>query len=107
MITIDPSAPPRPRILSCMELSTAHLSPATRELMDREAALCRLGVPIYRKEDVGWFVYLPDPRAVQMDEIPSDLRLCLEFADKAHCPMICFDRDVPAITDTNLFMSET
>lgn len=78
-----------------LNLSTAHLSPGTREMMERNNETNCLTLSTYPKNEFGWFVYIT--AQTNIDNLPDDLKACVTLAKHLNCNMICFDCDVEPI----------
>jgi len=79
-----------PYVCKILEVSTAHISEATANLVQ-----CQLASVIsFEKGDYGWLVYVPSEPGREAEEgFPPDLRTCMEFARSLDCDWIMFDRD--------------
>ena len=102
-----------PEITRMLTISTAHISPATRRLLETEAGLedNETGLAIYPKDDVGWFVYIPvmheltcrvvdDGQHIAFgypNTVPHDLQALLQYAESLDCAVLCLDRDAKAV----------
>ncbi len=77
-----------------LNLSTGHLTNETRERLTRCSfnndylPMCT----IYEKSEYGWFIYIDDNRD-EIDDLPTDLRDCINLALSYGVTCICFDRD--------------
>lgn len=69
-----------------LDLSTAHLTTATRTVLDAAAPITTFPHP----EGYGWFVHVPEPE--HMPPQP-DLCACLQEARALGCGYILFDAD--------------
>ncbi len=87
---------------SYLDLSTAHLSRDTRNLLDRYDGVNNwqaLGWPAITlaSYEYGWFVTVPPVElpdvAYQMESMPADLRCCLLEASVQGCDLVRFDAD--------------
>jgi hypothetical protein len=83
-------------------VSTAHLTSKTRqqlETFDLE------GVLYYPKGPWGWFVNVParEDGLVVGDEVPADLKFCIEFAQSQEKDWIMFDCDGSIVPDLPTF----
>ncbi len=85
-----------------LDLSTAHLSPVTRELMFNDAA----DAIYYGKGDYGWFVHVPEKdhenRGIG-EHCPHDLASCLVYAQEQGAQWIMFDCDAGYVTALEVF----
>lgn len=77
---------------SALDLSSKHISPQTREMM-REERLT--GALIYNKGPWGWFVNIPskDEGPVIGEEVPDDLKACMEYAQAGNHQWMILDCD--------------
>jgi hypothetical protein len=83
-----------------LDLSTAHLSSVTRELMDNDAT----DAILFKMGDYGWFVHVPSKSdGIDVGEhCPRDLAACIHFAQEHGADWIMFDTDakvVPGLPD--------
>lgn len=81
-----------------LDLSTAHLTVATRNQLDRNSP-----VPIWPSDEgYGWLVWVPpsmeDLQAFSI-KVPDDLAACLKLARRLGTDYILFDRDAPVRAD--------
>lgn len=79
-----------------LALSTAHVSYATMQLIEREVA----GAVAYPNE-YGAFIYTPEGLAER--EVPEDLKVVLHFARQHNITWLKLDRDAPEIEDLPVF----
>lgn len=91
-----------PNLRNFMDLSTAHLSLATRGLMEKVSGEFALNHWI-AATPYGWFTYCDEENAE--DSIPKDLFECMTYARKHGADYILFDRDADALTDLPTFES--
>lgn len=76
-------------ILRMLDLSTAHITPATDELLRAEArGEDALSFPVYGKGDVGYYIYALD---TELDDAPADLLQVLRYAQEQDCSLVCLD----------------
>lgn len=75
-----------------LDVSTAHLSPQTRQRLETFDVE---GVLFYPKGPWGWFVNVPtlDDGLVIGDEVPTDLKTCILFAQTLEKEWLMFDCD--------------
>ncbi|TBR75380.1 MAG: hypothetical protein EPN64_13135 [Burkholderiaceae bacterium] len=91
-----------------LDISTAHLSLMTRELLDNEAA----GVISYPKGGCGWLVYVPqredndESRGIGED-CPCDLGECLRYAQDQGAHWIMFDCDAESVLTLRVYNDDT
>lgn len=76
-------------LLSCLVISTGHLTESTREAMEYGSDNFWHGVYAYSYEE-GFFVSLAEKPT---EKIPEDLARCVDFAMSKGCRLIRFDRD--------------
>ena len=79
-----------------LDLSTAHLTPATREYLERNNAS---PTTYPHPHGYGWFIHVPEDPALdpEPDEIPADLQTALALARTLDCDYLLFDRDALVI----------
>lgn len=81
--------------VSMLNLSTACISVGTAGILNESAfhdgEICD-GLVAYAKGLYGWIVHVPT--SIQSNQIPEDLKACLEHAASNDCEWIMFDRDV-------------
>lgn len=93
----------RPNTLSMLDLSTGHLSLATRELLERSEDSADLGVTW---RPYGYFLSA-DPESFRDKELPPDLLHCVRYAHANGAAYLLFDTDaaiqegLPYYEDTN------
>lgn len=85
-----------------LTLSTGHLTEETRVMLDVNDD--ELYLPVFPK-DYGWLICLTDWDEYDEDieSLPDDLRLCLQFADDHDCEWICFDSDSATVSSLPLY----
>jgi len=86
-----------------LDLSTAHLSRDTQNLLDERIGhdeffhLCGWPPLSMARYTYGYFITVPDPLdeqvIEQMKDMPQDLRCCLLHAASEQCELIRFDAD--------------
>ncbi|RWM32602.1 MAG: hypothetical protein EOR77_21470 [Mesorhizobium sp.] len=75
-------------IIQMLELSTAHLSRQTADLIEMQTD----DIPIfYEKLEYGW--WFPVLECSSPHTIPEDLKQVLDFARSLNCQWVMFDRD--------------
>jgi hypothetical protein len=79
----------RPNTLSMLDLSTGHLSLATRELLERSEDCAELGVT-WRPD--GYFLSA-DPENFRHRDLPPDLLHCVRYAHANGAAYLLFDTD--------------
>jgi hypothetical protein len=74
-------------------LSTSHLTEFTCVVV-----LDNYDGPVWEKGEFGWFVYA---NLEQLDDLPEDLRQCVNYAQDpgVSCDWIMFDRDGPIVDE--------
>lgn len=77
-----------------LDLSTAHLSPATHKWLDDVCAQQKRGDPGSWASctPFGWFLWAHDEES-DLTEFPADLQACMLKAQALGCHYILFDRD--------------
>lgn len=80
-----------------LDLSTGHLTQATRNLMDSADRPINAVYP--HPDGYGWLVYVPLEVREETTEPPADLRACLRWARHLKCDYILFDCDGPLIEE--------
>lgn len=85
-----------------LDVSTAHLSPKTRQRLETFDVN---GVLFYPKGPWGWFVSVPTlaDALIVGDEVPSDLKTCIEFAQTLEKEWIMFDCDGSIVQELPTF----
>lgn len=84
-------------ISKMITLSTAHISPATRDWLDKESNNITSDLAVYKKDNYGWFIYLPESlpyRPLPLFKTPEDLFRCMQVAIDMKCSVLCLDCDV-------------
>lgn len=86
-------------VTKTVTLSTAHISPRTREMVRRAISSDDLGLPVYAKGEYGWFLYL-DKRTLKLNEICAyapDLAQVIDWLWRLvpDAGILCFDSDGP------------
>lgn len=88
-------------VTSIVTLSTAHLKPETRILLDDEPEANLFGLTVYPKAGFGWFIAVDDTALKAMNENVvcdfMDLYTCLNFANAKNCGWLCFDCDADVV----------
>ncbi|WP_298962340.1 hypothetical protein [uncultured Methylobacterium sp.] len=85
-----------------LDLSTAHLSPATHAWLDELCKDVRRGDPGAWASctPFGWFVWAHDQES-DLSEFPEDLQACLRKAQALGAEYVLFDRDADTTDVTN------
>jgi hypothetical protein len=81
-----------------LDLSTAHLTPATRGLLDE--APDHLPTTMKHPGGYGWMVYVAEGAAIGKEEeedFPPDLLACLNLAREHDCGWMLIDTDADTI----------
>src|SRR2546428_10155927 len=88
-----------------LDVPTAHLSPQTRQRLE---AFDVEGVLFYPKGPWGWFVNVPsrEDGLVVGEEVPTDLKACIQFAQTLEKEWIMFDCDGTVMQDLPKFVDE-
>lgn len=88
-----------------LDVSTAHLSPETRQRLETADIE---GVLFYPKGPWGWFIYVPsrDEGLNVGDEVPADLKNCIDFAQTLEKEWIMFDCDGSIVQELPKFESD-
>ena len=82
-----------------LDLSTAHLSPAARDILDAQGDID--GVPVLSVDphggpagEYGWWLWAGTERKDKiMRDVPGELIRVMDYAVANGCDWICFDRD--------------
>jgi len=85
-------------ILKMLDLSTAHVSKETAQMLDDDR-LSDFVVP-YQKGDFGWFIWVPP---VEHEGVPADLRAVLAYARTQQCDWVMLDCDAETIDNLPSF----
>jgi hypothetical protein len=93
-VTGEPVAAPTYPIRRFLDLSTGHLKPETRTLLD---LICegqqRGDITSWAScTPFGWFIWAGDEES-DLTEYPADLQDCMRKAQEHGCDYILFDRD--------------
>ena len=106
---------PEPETAKILTMSTAHITPETSDLLDKDvceelSGICvypKIGMPVdqIRKvsdplisgSDFGWWIHIPqDDVSADLHELkslPGDLFACISYANAHGCEWLCLDRD--------------
>lgn len=87
-------------ITKMLTISTMHVTEETYGKLAAEADglfISNLNLPVYRKDDYGFFICAFD--AEFNDNLPDDLRTCLNYALKHDCSWLCLDCDGEIMAD--------
>lgn len=92
--------------MAMLDLSTAHLAPSTRQLMQRGEYI--QGALYYPKGTWGWFMCIPEVAdAVEVAaDIPQDLHKCIQFAQTLGQQWIQFDCDGTVVEGLETYEDE-
>lgn len=82
----------RPEIEKMLVLSTGHLK---QETCGKWLTDAQLWLPLWDKDQLGWFLYVFEDATELPEPIPEELQACLEFARKHKASWLMFDRDGP------------
>ncbi len=92
-----------------LTLSTAHISEATAELLQRcnaadwdDPSIEDVPLVVYEKSDYGWFVVVPND-LFRINRTPPDLLMLFRLAQAQGCTWIMFDRDVEPVANLPTF----
>ena len=95
--------PTKPMLVefTVLDVSTAHLSQVTRELLADDA----VDQIAYPKGDYGWFVHVPnaDDGVEVSEHCPPDLAQCLQLAQRAEAHWVMFDADGTIIDELPVY----
>lgn len=80
-----------------LTLSTAHLSPETRQKLKDNPETDELCVTVYPKSGFGWYVYFNGLPKNTIDNLPEDILACVRVAQNAGCTVLCFDCDAEPV----------
>lgn len=80
-------------VIKVLELSTGHLTEATREALDSAGALTILGRGPSLSSEYGWLVWA-GRTPNETEEFADDLGAAISMARHAGCEYILFDCDV-------------
>lgn len=84
------NASEKPEIHKMLTLCTNHISEETADLLAEN----RIDdIEVYAKRGYGWFITEWNDAA-----LPSDLRACVEYAEKNGCDWLCLDCDGPVMS---------
>lgn len=86
-------------VLKMLALSTSHLTSDTADDINYDNID---GLIRYRKDEYGWFVYVPEENW-EFHDHPADIYDCLVFARKNGFDWIMFDRDVEPIDELPVY----
>ncbi len=87
-----------------MELSTAHITPATSELLDEH----QIYTISYFTRKEGYFISTMYIDPDDLDDCPDDLKQCIKYAQENECTWLLLDRDVdPMPEDLPVYDWET
>ncbi|MDO9114942.1 MAG: hypothetical protein Q7U63_14255 [Polaromonas sp.] len=91
-----------PTTFTMLDLSTAHLKPETRSLLTQDLVD---GALIYPKGPWGWFVHVPteDDGLTIGDEVPADLKACIQYAQQLQQNWLMLDNDGTVASDLPVY----
>jgi hypothetical protein len=89
-----------PNVKAFMDLSTAHISPSTREWLTRAAGPGNFSNWV-ASTPYGWFTYCTEDD--DDNDVPADLRACMEYAKQHGAFYILFDCDAQEVDDLHTF----
>ncbi len=78
-------------ISKMLTLSTAHIKPSTTRYID-EAIDCG-SLAAYRKDGYGWNIHCIDLEGELPEDLPEDLKACIDLARRNGCDILCLDGD--------------
>lgn len=88
-----------------LTISTAHISPKTRALLDEPQDIEVLDkAVVYKKGEYGWFIYPTEHAGTH--PLPADLQACIDFTKAHGCSVLCLDRDGYEIPDLPVYDDE-
>lgn len=81
-------------ITKCLTISTMHISLETEEKLLEEEYKNNMFLTVYRKSNFGFWIYVPcDKDEFHTDNVPKDLRGCMDLAHENDCRWLCLDCD--------------
>lgn len=83
-----------PKITKCLELSTAHITESTANLLKKEPNENNLALSVF---PLSIFGYLINVTPTSNTTIPKDLNDCINLAKENNCEWIMFDSDIDPI----------
>jgi len=87
-----------------LTVSTAHISIETNNWLIRECnPSSATDITAYMKDDVGFFVYVPDLSQFIVQNIPEDLVKCMKLAYENGCSWLCLDCDGSEVEGLEVF----
>lgn len=86
-----------------LTISTAHISLDTNMWLIRECNKDLGNVVVYLKNDVGFFIYVPELLEILSSDIPKDLEKCMLLAENNDCTWLCLDRDGEVVENLDKF----
>ena len=92
----------QPTTFTMLDLSTAHLKPETRTLLTQDLVD---GALIYPKGPWGCFVHVPtdDDGLTIGDELPADLKACIQYAQRHQQNWLMLDNDGTVASDLAVY----
>lgn len=92
--------PDQPNVRRFLDLSTVHLSPATRDDWDGDSSRPSWAYPT----SYGWFVWAgSDDTNEEEDGLPAEVVACRKFARTLGCDYILFDADAETVEGLEVF----
>ncbi len=83
-------------ISTVLTISTSHVKPATRAMLETISDTAGYGLAVYDKDGFGWFIYLDSPDTIDMDGMLADypdLHACVKAAVDLGVDILCLDND--------------
>ncbi len=81
-------------------ISIKHITTETAVFLYRETQAPSGNLPVYQKENRGFFIYTDD---IQKQGIPGDLWECVNFAKNLGCFVLCLDSDGPEVYGMTIY----
>lgn len=88
-------------ITKMLTISTEHITPETAEKLNKEPDANNMSLCVYEKAEFGWFIHIPEDMD-DCEQVPDDLRRCIEFADEQGCEWLCIDCDGETVDELPL-----
>ena len=81
-------------ITKVLTISTAHITEETDKKLQDDSEVNNMCISVYDKAEYGYWIYInPFDMLVYKSNIPEDLRMCMELAQKNDCQWLCLDCD--------------
>lgn len=77
-------------ITKVLTISMAHITEETCEKLQAESEQNDMGLCVYDKAEYGYWIYIG---SLDEKNLPEDLRMCMELAQKNDCQWLCLDCD--------------